>query len=393
MKRIVKVRHKFINKLVKPIITKIIRKKFNYTHESYDFKPPFLVIGNHTTDWDAFFISKAFNHPIYFVMSDHVSSLKVGKVIKYFVAPIPITKSSIDAGTVRDIMTVIKQKGIVGIFPEGNKSFGGDMSYIKPSTAKLAKKLQVPLVLFNIEGGYFASPRWSKLKRLGHVHGYIKRVVSVEEMNNMTNEELYQIIKENLRVNAYEVQEKNKVKFVMPNDRAVGIESFLYICPKCKQISSLYGKDNDILCKNCDFSAHLDEYGYLSGIETDRLDVLDKIQKEYIRSVKFESYDKDTIITQDDGWEVHKKIDKFNNEILGIYSTLLKKDCIILKNENDEIKINLDEISGQAIEGACGIQLWLKNNDVYRIKNDTGQLSGLKYVNLISRLKNEEFHF
>ena len=93
----VKKRHGTWNKIVSPIITKLIlEKKCNYTYEKCDIKPPFLVLANHTTDYDAFGMSKSFDTPIYFVMSDHVSSKPfVGKLIRHLVHPIPITKSTL----------------------------------------------------------------------------------------------------------------------------------------------------------------------------------------------------------------------------------------------------------------------------------------------------------
>ena len=165
-------RHTIWNKIAGSVLTPILKKKFNYKYEKSDLKGPFILLANHTTDYDAFFIAKSFKEHLYFVMSDHISSIPVaGKLIQHLVQPIPITKSTHDASTVKHIFEVIKSGGSVALFPEGNKSFAGEMSYMKPTIAKLIKKLKVPLVIYNIYGGYFASPRWSKVKRLGEVQG------------------------------------------------------------------------------------------------------------------------------------------------------------------------------------------------------------------------------
>ena len=55
-----KFRHKFVNRLLGPIVYRIFGKKFNYTHESCDLQPPFLVFANHTMDYDPFFIASNF---------------------------------------------------------------------------------------------------------------------------------------------------------------------------------------------------------------------------------------------------------------------------------------------------------------------------------------------
>jgi hypothetical protein len=95
--------------VVRGITKGIFTKKFNFISEQVDIKPPFIVLCNHTIDYDALLIATAFKEPIHFVMSDHVSSIPVaGKLIKHLVAPIPITKSTIDAATVKKMFNKFK---------------------------------------------------------------------------------------------------------------------------------------------------------------------------------------------------------------------------------------------------------------------------------------------
>jgi len=387
-------RHGTWNKIVSPFLTHfVLKKKFNYSFEKCDLKPPFIVLGNHTTDYDAFFIAKSFKNPLYFVMSDHISSLKVGKLIEHLVCPIPITKSTHDAGTVRGIMSVINQGAAVALFPEGNKSFAGEMSEMKPSIAKLLKKLNVPVVIYNIEGGYFSSPRWSKVKRKGKVHGFVKKIIMPEELEKMSYEEIFASVKENLRVNAYEVQERDKTEFISGEENlAEGIESLLYICPKCKSISSLKGVKNDIVCDKCDFKATYNTFGYLEGCEFDRLDYFDKWQKEEIKNLGFDKLDEKTIITSDEGFDIKLKIDKYTNQDLGIFRLDLYKNRFEFVNEKETIVVPFDIVGGYAIEGQCGIQLSLKDGRVYRFKNPN-PVSGLKHVNIYCSITGTEMKF
>lgn len=381
----IKKRHSRWFKIARPIITSLIHKKFQYTCEPCDIKPPFIVLANHTTDYDAFFIANAFKDPIYFVMSDHITTLPVvGKLIPFLVGTIPITKSSRDTQTVRSILSVIKQGGAVGIFPEGNKSFSGDVSYIKPTIAKVLKKLNVPLVLFTIEGGYFSSPRWTKNKRLGRVHGFAAKIVMPEDIEKLSTDELYTLIKDTLHVNAYEVQKRNPSKYVGEN-LAQNIETFLYVCPECKSISTLHGEGNTITCSHCSFKATYDEYGYLDYKPMPQLDQLDRMQKDYILSIPWETYAPDQIITQDDGWAIARKITKYKSKKLGTFTLQLTVKSLTFTNKKHTTIIPLEDIAGYAIEGVNGIQLWLRDGTVYRMKNK-GPVSGLKYVNIISAI-------
>lgn len=389
----VKKRHGTWNKIVSPIITKLIlKKKCNYTFDKCDIKPPFLVLANHTTDYDAFGMSKSFDTPIYFVMSDHVSSKPfVGKLIRHLVHPIPITKSTTDTETVRNILSVIKQGAPVALFPEGNKSFAGDMSQMKPSIAKLAKKLNVPVVIYTFEGGYLTYPRWSKIKRPGRYHGFVKRILSVEEIDALSVDELFDIIKKEMYVNAYDIQERDMIKY-SGEDLAVGIESMLYICPKCKAISSLHGKGNDVICDKCDFKATYTEYGYLEGAPEKRLDKLDQMQKEYVKSFDYSIFSENDIITSDEGFDVKQKIDKYKNKDLGEFKMNLYKNRFELVSEKETIVIPFEIVNGYAIEAANGIQLSLTDGRVFRFKNPN-PVSGLKYMNIYSAILGKEMKF
>ena len=389
----VKKRHGAWNKIVSPIISKLIlEKKCNYTYDKCDIKPPYLVLANHTTDYDAFGMSKSFDDPIYFVMSDHVSSKPlVGKLIKHLVHPIPITKSTADTETVRNVLSVIKQGAPVALFPEGNKSFAGDMSLMKPSIAKLIKKLKVPVVIYTFEGGYLTYPRWSKVKRPGRYHGFAKRILSVEEIESLTNEELFDVVVKEMRVNAYDIQERDMIKYP-GEDLAVGIESMLYICPKCHAISSLHGKGNVVTCDKCDFKATYTEYGYLEGFSEQRLDKLDEMQKEYIKTIDFNAYKEDEVITSDDGFDVKQKVDKYKNKNLGEFKMNLYKNRFELISKKETITIPFDLVSGYAIEAANGIQLSLTDGRVYRFKNPN-PVSGLKYTNIYCVIQGNQMKF
>lgn len=382
----IKRRHKIVNIIASPIINLYLDIKFRYKCKKVKIKPPFLVLCNHTLDFDPFFVAKAFSCPIYFVMSDHVSSLKVGKLIKHLVAPIPITKSSVDAETTRNIFEVIHQGGAVGMFPEGNKSFAGENSWIKPSTAKLCKKLGVPVVLFNIKGGYLSSPRWSKIKRKGKIWGEPSKILSVEDLNRLSVDEIYAEIVNGLRVNAYEIQKQKKIKY-KASARAETIESLLYACPNCGSFCTVYGKNNDVMCSNCDLHAHYDEFGYLQNCALKTLTECDHHQKQLLLKVDAHKYDTSPIF-EDKNWEVQLKKDKYYSEILGKFNLSAYSTKLVLEpasNNREPIVLPIQDIIGSAVEGACSLQLWMLGGAVYRLKNTNG-INGLKYINWIDKI-------
>ena len=388
----IKNRHKFIKNLIAPCLMCSMKNKFGLVLEKSKLKPPFLILANHTTDYDAFFVAGAFKCPIYFVMSDHVSSIPVaGKLVKFFVRPLPITKSSLDAGVVREIISVVNQGGAVGIFPEGNKSFAGDMSYIKPTIAKLAKKLNIPVVLFHIEGGYFSQPRWSKTKRKAKIHAYVNEVISPKELEQLSIDEVYNRIVDGIRINAYEVQEKETLHFY-GKKLAEGIETMLYACPECGAIGTIRSKDDRFWCSACGDSCTFLDNGHIVGGKFDRLDEWDRWQKKHILDLNLNKRQNDEVILHDPNWIVLEKINKYKNKKLGTYETFLFTDRLLIANKKSRIEIPIPNIVGIGIEGTCGLQISCSDNRVFRLKN-VAPVSALKYANFIWTIQNKTIRF
>ena len=84
--------------------------------------------------------------------------------------------------------------------PEGNRTYGGRTGYIMRSVVPFVRKLKLPVLLYRIEGGYGAEPRWSSDVRKGSMHSYVFRVIEPEEYEQLSNDELYAVIKEGLFV-------------------------------------------------------------------------------------------------------------------------------------------------------------------------------------------------
>lgn len=247
----VKNRHKRVFAFLRVLMTPFVGLRYNFKCEKSKLpKGPYLIISNHQSTMDPFFLSLSFKFPIYFIASDDIFNLKVSPLIKYLVAPIPKSKSMKDLTAMKNVIRVIKEGGAVGIFPEGNRTLSGGQWELDDAIAKLAKNLKVPLVIYNISGGYGADPRWGHCVRKGKMNGYIKRVISPEEISTLSVEELFKIIKTELKVDDTNLN----IKF-QNRKRAEYIERVLYICPVCGAVSSFVSHKDKFICKNCNVSA------------------------------------------------------------------------------------------------------------------------------------------
>ena len=243
-----KFRHKVVLWLLQPVFRLLVRIRYGVKIEKFKDQGdrPYLIIMNHQTAFDQFFVGAMFNRPVYYLASEDLFSMGwLSEVIRYLVEPIPIKKQTLDLQAVKNCIKVAREGGTIALAPEGNRTFHGRTLYMKPGIASLVKKLGLPLAIFRIDGGYGVHPRWSDVVRKGNMRCYISRVVEPEEYGAMTGDELFKLIKEELWADEGRVTGQFRHK-----KNAEFLERAMYVCPWCGL--STFESHNDIItCKTC----------------------------------------------------------------------------------------------------------------------------------------------
>lgn len=243
-------------------------------------KPPYLIYCNHNTVLDPFIVALCFRFPVFYVASDHIFRLGfVSRLIRYLVSPIPKQKSATDAATVRDILFALRSGASVGLFPEGNRSFTGVTEAILPVAGRLARAAGVPLLLCNIRGGYFTTPRWGKGVRPGRVTCLVAVEISPEKLRSMSAKEINTRIEEVLRVDAYR-DNQTGIRY-KSRKTAEEAETLLYACPACLRFATLRSLGREGFC-SCGLHFTAEETGLLSGAPYATLTEWTSWQRQYL---------------------------------------------------------------------------------------------------------------
>ena len=228
------------------------------------FHGPAIVFGNHTHTNDPFFISAFYPYTIRWVAGSYLFKMKgVGFLLRHLVHAIPKVQGRSDLETIRNISRALKDGDIVGLFPEGTRSWDGEMMDITAATAKLVRLFKVPVIFVHIEGGFLNKPRWTDRVRKGPVSIKVVRVVTPEEIAAMSLPEITALTKECLSFSTDDWEEKARVPYRSP-ELAEGAERLFYLCPKCGRFSTMRSRGNTVECSECGFSAAFDEYGRIS---------------------------------------------------------------------------------------------------------------------------------
>ena len=254
-------RHKRAWRLAYRLLHRHLEKKFNLTSRLCDYDGPCLIVSNHVTNWDPILVGLSFpSKPTYFVASEHLFRMGIKtKLVNRYFEPIPRSKGSSAVDTVLKCLRHFKAGDSVCIFAEGDSTWNGVTQEIVPSTANLAKSSRVALVTYRFEGGHLSNPRWGKGIRTGKMTGGVVNIYTPEQLKAMTVEEIHAAIDRDIYENAWDRQKSEPVAYKGKN-RAVRIESGLYLCPECKKIGTLKGVKNKVKC-SCGFEREYTEYG------------------------------------------------------------------------------------------------------------------------------------
>ena len=139
----IRFRHRVVRNVLFPTLGTYSRLTYGIHIEKFREQGDrqYLILFNHQTAFDQFFVGMAFRGPVYYLASEDLfSNGWVSSVIRYLVAPIPIKKQTTDIAAVKRCLTVAKEGGTIAIAPEGNRTYSGKTEYINPAIVALAKK-------------------------------------------------------------------------------------------------------------------------------------------------------------------------------------------------------------------------------------------------------------
>ena len=272
----------FFFALLRPVGLLVAKLKLGYQYKKAENLPEnYIVLSNHVTDYDPILVGLSFSRPMYFVASEHITRWGwIYKVLNFVFEPIIRYKATVAASTVMDILRKVRKGGNVCIFAEGVRTWDGVTAPVVPATAQLVKSSRCGLVTYRIEGGYFASPNWasSKNTRKGPICGAPVGIYTKEDLAKMSVEEIDEIIKRDLHEDAY-ARQKAEMHPYRGKNLAKGLESLVFLCPKCRAHNSLLSDKNTVTCSSCGNSFTYNEYGMLDGIDCKTVYELNQWQK------------------------------------------------------------------------------------------------------------------
>lgn len=251
------------------IMTLFTKKKIEKINME-GLKGPYLMLSNHMSFID-FELTALATYP-----------QRVNNVVNYdgyyqrawlmeWIGSICTRKFITDISLVKNINLCFKRGDVVCLYPEARYSPNGSTSYLPESLGKLVKMNKVPVVSIVHRGNHLLSPFWNfRRKRKVPLHTTLTQILTKEDVEKKSVEEINEIIRSSLVYDEYKYQKVNNI-LIKNKDRAENLHKILYKCPHCKDEHSMGSKGSELFCTKCNHVWNLNENGTLVCLNDDTI--------------------------------------------------------------------------------------------------------------------------
>jgi hypothetical protein len=243
-------------------------------------KPPYLLLCTHKAFMD-FMVTTAciFPHRANYVVAidgfigRETLLRKVGCICK--------RKFTNDIQLVLHLRKVIKNKDILAVYPEARYSLIGTNACLPESLGKLAKLLNVPVVILHMNGNFINSPCWNLHKRNIKLTAEMTQLIRQDELKQLSVEKINEMINQAFFYDEYTWQKNNNIQ-VRYKDRAKGLHKVLYRCIHCGTEYMMESAGDRLWCTHCGSEWTMSKLGELSSPENhqEKLHIPDWYEKE-----------------------------------------------------------------------------------------------------------------
>ncbi len=237
------------------ILRGFIKSYFQLTPDNASVVPPTgagIILSNHTTLFDPIWLYALLRRPVYFAATEDLfRSRFLGLLIRSFGA-FPKRKAASDMAALRTIFSLVEKGGLVGVFPEGVRTWDGSLQPLFTGIAKLIRKLKVPVYVCRLEGAYLTYPRWARKIRRLPVRGEFSQLFTPTTIPKSDSEILSRIA---AAITTHEFDSPATAARGRQTGLAVNVTRVLYRCPSCGTMEGLKlvrpFSTNMVECSSC----------------------------------------------------------------------------------------------------------------------------------------------
>jgi len=384
-----------LKSILRMIFNKQLNVKLNLPDEIYNLEPPYLLLPNHQGFWDPFLAGVYLKHNTFYITSDAVFRAPLFKFLLRFLGAIPKTKAQSDLDALKNIFNIKERGHLIGIFPEGQRTWDGRTLSLIKSTAKLVRMLKVPVVTVVFKGGYYSHPRWGTSIRKGELNMDYQLLFTGEEVGKMKVSEIHSRLTEALSHDEVEYQRQHKLEFT-GGRYAENIEQFLFACPSCDTIAGFRSKHDKFECKGCGHEWQINSRQLINAARGDtRFDNVrdwNSWQIERLHKMLDQGFGSEEVLLEDGGIVFHTGFKSRKPRFLAAGSMQLRSDEIIMFNNRKKVLkiIPIQNLSGINVQNKEILDIYFENV-LYIVRDPGRRFNAYKWLKAVDYLQREKF--
>ncbi|MBN2299719.1 MAG: hypothetical protein JXC31_00860 [Acholeplasmataceae bacterium] len=234
-------------------------------HNMSNLKGPYILLCNHNSFLDFKVATRAVfpRRSSYIVAIDgYIGREQIMRNVGCFLK----RKFVSDSALIRQIeYSLVVNKTICQIYPEARYSLVGTTSMLPDSLGKLIKRMKHPVATIISHGHHLRQPFWNLKPRKVHTSSDLTLIITQEEIDQLSIDEINQRIREAFQYDDYAYQVQENLRITEPF-RAENLHKPLYMCPHCKTEDQMTSKGNKLWCKSCQETYEMDDLGRLNNV-------------------------------------------------------------------------------------------------------------------------------
>jgi 1-acyl-sn-glycerol-3-phosphate acyltransferase len=158
-----------------------------------------LVCANHQSNLDPPMVGMMANRRMNYLAKKTLFHHQPLKWIIEHLDAIPIDRDGLGIGGIKETIRRLRRGEMVLIFPEGQRTFDGEMVPLMPGICALARRTGVPLVPVGFDGAFHAWRRGTPFPRTSRVWMVVGKPIGKEDYESLDDEQLVQLLEARIR--------------------------------------------------------------------------------------------------------------------------------------------------------------------------------------------------
>jgi 1-acyl-sn-glycerol-3-phosphate acyltransferase len=240
---------------LRPFMRAVLWRKTNVTASGYEQIPkdgPALIISNHANLLDPVSVIISAGRNVHFLATESTWDEPFPAFLAVHAGAIPRKKFVTDSKSIRLMKGWRDLGALVGLFPEGERTWDGRRLPLLPGIEKLVRLVNAPVITTRVVNGYRQHPRWAVHRRIGRIHVEFDPPKTFDRKTPL--EDIRRYIEERLTFEP----ERGQSWPMRGHRLAEGLANLLFACLNCHKFDTLLEVGDVATCAACGVPFRID---------------------------------------------------------------------------------------------------------------------------------------